>query len=991
MVNRGSEWERWEPHIHAPGTVLNNQFGNGAAWEPYLAALEISTPAIRAIGVTDYYVTETYEEMLRLRGTGRLTNLELIFPNVEVRLDVAARSGFVNLHLLVSPEDPNHVGELRRILTRLQFNAFADRFDCTRDDLIRLGKRADPAIIDDRIALAHGATQFKVNFAQLREVFGESEWAKKNILIAVAGATGDGTSGVRQAADATLRQEIEAFSHIIFSSSSAQREFWLGQQAVTVEELRGRYNGCKPCLHGSDAHNQQSVGQPTGDRFSWIKGALRFDTLRQACIDPDGRAYVGSEPPRAAMPSQVIREVEFTGALWAATPTIPLNSGLVAIIGARGSGKTALADVIAAGCDAISVTSWNTDENISPSFLVRARSLVGNAAVKLTWGGNNTTTRNLDGRDALGPTTYPRARYLSQQFVEELCSSKGASEGLLQEIERVIFEAHRGDEREGTTSFAELLEARTGRFQAARAREADAIASISERIADELEKESLVDTLTSQVTQKRTLITGYTSDLSKLVVKGTEVQAARHAELGQVAQALSSKVQLFAKQRRAFATMQDEVKSMRATTAPEMLRQTQARYSGSGLGVTQWEDFLLIYKGDVDKALLSYIGWADQEVAKINGDPPPPGDANVPLIPDGSDLLTLTLAVIKAEMTRLEQFISADTLIRNQYAALSARIAQENSALKGLETRQMDALGATPRRRLLQTEREAAYGRLFDAILSEQGVLEALYAPLMTRLASSSGTLRKLSFSVSRVVDADSWGQFAEDKLIDCRKSGPFNGRGSLIALANAELKPAWVTGDAAQIQAAMTGFITKYWKDLVKHAPFAPTQKQEFGAWLKQFAQWLFSTEHIRVRYEIAYDGVDIRKLSPGTRGVVLLLLYLALDDADDRPLIIDQPEENLDPKSVFDELVSLFITAKAKRQVIIVTHNANLVINTDADQIIIAHAGPHPAGGLPAITYVAGGLEEAHIREAVCNILEGGEQAFRERARRLRVRIDR
>jgi energy-coupling factor transporter ATP-binding protein EcfA2 len=152
-----------------------------------------------------------------------------------------------------------------------------------------------------------------------------------------------------------------------------------------------------------------------------------------------------------------------------------------------------------------------------------------------------------------------------------------------------------------------------------------------------------------------------------------------------------------------------------------------------------------------------------------------------------------------------------------------------------------------------------------------------------------------------------------------------------------------------------------------------------------------LFSTDHISVRYEIAYDGVDIRKLSPGTRGIVLLLLYLALDDADDRPLIIDQPEENLDPKSVFDELVSLFIKAKAKRQVIMVTHNANLVINTDADQIIIADAGPHPAAGLPPITYVAGGLEDVNIRKAVCDILEGGEEAFRERARRLRVRLER
>ena len=177
----------------------------------------------------------------------------------------------------------------------------------------------------------------------------------------------------------------------------------------------------------------------------------------------------------------------------------------------------------------------------------------------------------------------------------------------------------------------------------------------------------------------------------------------------------------------------------------------------------------------------------------------------------------------------------------------------------------------------------------------------------------------------------------------------------------------------------------------MFEHAPIAPTEPTEFRAWSKRFAHWLFSTNHIAVRYEIAYDGVDIRKLSPGTRGIVLLLLYLALDDADDRPLIIDQPEENLDPKSVFDELVSLFIAAKSKRQVIIVTHNANLVINTDADQIIIASADPNADGGLPAITYVAGGLEDIEIRKTVCDILEGGEKAFRERSRRLRVRLER
>ena len=322
MLSRGSEWRRWEPHIHAPGTVMNNQFSGPNAWGDYLTALEQATPVIEAIAVTDYYVTDTYEEVLRHKAAGRLPSTKLVFPNVELRLDVAtAKGGFVNLHLFVSPEDPQHLDELRRLLSRLQFNVMQDCFDCTRADLIRLGKKADPNITDERAALAYGANQFKVNFQKLREVFSESGWAKKNILIAVAGGATDGTSGVREAADQTIRREIEGFAHVIFAGSPAQREFWLGQRDLGPDEIRARYGGLKPCLHGSDAHKLDDVASPFGDRFSWIKGGLEFDALRQACIDPEGRAYVGEQPPRSAMPSQVISHVRSTRQIGRPRPT----------------------------------------------------------------------------------------------------------------------------------------------------------------------------------------------------------------------------------------------------------------------------------------------------------------------------------------------------------------------------------------------------------------------------------------------------------------------------------------------------------------------------------------------------------------------------------------------------------------------------------------------------------------------------------------------
>ncbi|WP_223300977.1 TrlF family AAA-like ATPase [Xanthomonas citri] len=989
-MERGSEWRRWEPHVHAPGTVLNDQFGPNA-WDEYLKRLEEASPAIEALGVTDYYLLDSYEAVLSYRSQGRLQGIGFVFPNIEVRLDVAAKTGFVNAHLLVNPTSANHLEEIKRFMGRLDFAAYGDRFHCNRDDLIRLGRCADASIVDDIAALRHGATQFKVSFDRLKQAYKDSDWAKENVLIAVAGASGDGTSGLNQASDTTIRREIEKFAHLIFSSSPAQREFWLGQKVLGRDGIIATYGACKPCLHGSDAHALNVVGQPTGNRYSWIKGNPEFDALRQACINPEGRAYVGEQPPSSAMPSHVICHLSIQGTGCFQTPEIPLNNGLVAIVGARGSGKTALADIIAAGCDAIPVAGWDANENASASFLVRARSLLGEAKVTLTWGGGAKETRGLSHHDSESEVTFAKARYLSQQFVEELCSASGASDGLVREIERVVFQSHEPSQTDFANDFNELRDQRTLHLKQARQREELAIAQLSDTIGAELEKEASISTLSTSVQQKRKVIADYTVDRGKLTLKGTQEQVERHRDISAVAQTLRAKIQNFSNQRRAFLALQGEVDATRRSGAPEMLRQLRARHLASGMDDAQWDAFLLIHKGSVEKDLQGYVTWADTEIAKLKGAPPPPMDPAVAYIGADADLSTLPLAVIEAEMARLAAFFSSDQLTQKQFTTLTERINKEQAALTALEQRLTDAKEAPNRRRSLQADREAAYERAFQAIIDEQSALEQLYAPLLAKLASSSGTLGKLGFSVRRIADVDTWALEAEEALLDRRKSGPFYGVSTFTKVARSAFLDVWEKGTAADIRAAMTAFMASHLKDLLSHAPIGQDQQEEFRAWSKRFARWLFSTDHLRIRYEITYDGVDIRKLSPGTRGIVLLLLYLALDEADDRPLIIDQPEENLDPKSVFDELVSLFVLAKSNRQVIMVTHNANLVINTDADQVIIANSNHDGSGGLPKISYQSGGLESASIRKAVCDILEGGESAFKERARRLRVRLER
>lgn len=983
MMNRGSEWNRWEPHIHAPGTVLADRYTGADAWDSYLRALETASPTLRVIGVTDYCVTRSYERVKAHKENGRLQSCELLFPNIELRLDTGTVKGnFVNIHLLVSPEDPNHVDELNRFLSRLKFDAHRDVFTCTPSDLMRLGRKADPTISDEA-ALERGCTQFKISRDNLVDAYRDMGWAQENILVAVAGGA-DGTSGVKEAGDATLREEIECAAQAIFASSLKQRDFWLGHGAASLAHLRERYNGPKPCLWGSDAHELARVGKPDQDRYCWIKGRATFDALRQACVDPE-RAYVGTSPPSWAVPSQVIDELDIQKATWAQTPIVRFNPGLVAIIGARGSGKTALADMIAAGCDSY------TESLDRPSFLARAREYLAGSHVSLRWmSGGDSTIRALSAPINNSPDSYPRARYLSQQFVEELCSIEGMP-ALIKEIERVIFEAHSPIDRDGTVDFDELLELRAGPYRDARAREETALASLSDQIGVEIEKIKQVTKLKAQIQDRKKLLDRYENDRKSLLPKGDNKTAERLQQLTAAADKVRSYLRYFANQQKSLASLNNEVSDWRQNRGPETLRFLQEQHPNLGFGPSEWEGFLLNYIGNVDSTLETKAGVVGKDLRQWKGTSPAnPVDESGAFVEESVDLERIPLATLEAEITRLEKLVAADRETARKLTAVSKRIAEETAALERLNEKLTDCEGAHDRVAKLATEREKGYIRVFDAVIGEERVLTELYAPLMDRLRSQSGTLAKLSFTVSRVVDVGEWADQGERNLFDLR-GGPFKGIGSLESIASEMLADAWQNADSATVSDAMSRFRDKYQDVLLDKAPYLRTDQTNYRPWARRFAQWLYSTDHISIEYGIQYDGIDIQKLSPGTRGIVLVLLYLALDDADDRPLIIDQPEENLDPKSIYDELVPLFLDAKRKRQVIMVTHNANLVVNADADQIIIAEVGAHSGSGLPPITYRSGGLDEETIRKAVCDILEGGEEAFKDRARRLRIALPR
>jgi len=161
------------------------------------------------------------------------------------------------------------------------------------------------------------------------------------------------------------------------------------------------------------------------------------------------------------------------------------------------------------------------------------------------------------------------------------------------------------------------------------------------------------------------------------------------------------------------------------------------------------------------------------------------------------------------------------------------------------------------------------------------------------------------------------------------------------------------------------------------------------------QSAVEILLRDYLSHEFTVKQGGEDIFRMSPGKQGLILLEIYLYLSDSP-YPILIDQPEDNLDNRTIYSHLVDYIKKRKQYRQIIIVTHNPNIVLGPDAEQIIVANQDGQGQGrnAKYRFEYVSGPIECSFtdskilsilgaqgIREHVCQILEGGKEAFRKR----------
>jgi hypothetical protein len=393
-----------------------------------------------------------YSKLKLFKLEGRIVNIDLLIPNIEFRIAPPTdKATAINIHLLVSPDDPQHEQEILNALARLDWEYNKRKYSCLPDQLMALGRAFDPNIKDNGAALRAGVTQFKVDFTRLRDWYNAEPWLRSNALVALA-AGADGLSGFRRdGAWAAHRDEVTRFSQILFSGRPGEREFWLGRGSSEDRSTVSRLGGPKPCVHGSDAHEIARLLRPDNNRFCWIKADPTFEGLRQILYEPGDRVHIGPTPPILHDQARVIKNVKFSREnVWFDEISIPLNAGLVAVIGQKGSGKSALAELIS-----FASGSWHGDDG--SSFLKRARNYLDDLFITLEWCDGRTYSVKL----GVVQTDDNEVRYLSQKFVERLCAEDRIGSELVREIESVIFSYIDPTDTLNASSFQELRAIRT--------------------------------------------------------------------------------------------------------------------------------------------------------------------------------------------------------------------------------------------------------------------------------------------------------------------------------------------------------------------------------------------------------------------------------------------------------------------------------------------------------------------------------------------------
>ena len=299
---------------------------------------------------------------------------------------------------------------------------------------------------------------------------------------------------------------------------------------------------------------------------------------------------------------------------------------------------------------------------------------------------------------------------------------------------------------------------------------------------------------------------------------------------------------------------------------------------------------------------------------------------------------------------------------------------------------QTDALAAIDEKASLVAEKEKEMGKLLGKIETEVEKREGVVAELLTDFNGASVCFERMRFTVEADFDE-------KDKD---RVSRGFN---------KTEISEFVTTKPDVDQRVVDVEKAVSEPRAFVKHMGSGKQKVNQGESEIDLTKDVLTLGKDVRFVATLEGDhigGFAPPTMTPGKQALFALMLILARSD-EPWPLLIDQPEDDLDSRAVCETIVGDLKERKRERQIIMVSHDANLVIGADSEEIIVAnrHGADRPNKGKRMFEYLTGSLEHskpqspsakttlarAGIREHACKILDGGEEAFEKRKRKYRI----
>ncbi len=961
--SRGAEWRQWDLHFHTPSSY--DYEDKNVSDDDLIRGL--SENGISVVAITDHGTIDV-KRICSLQALGEGKGITVL-PGIEFL------SGTVG-------KDPVH---------------FIGIFD----------ENCKMQFVWDQLKSKTNLSRIEGSGTKIEEVYSD--------LIDAAGLIHE-LGGIVTIHAGKKSNSIENVSHAL-PHSAAQKEdiakvvdfFELGKVADVedyrthvIKYLQSKIKKTHPLLLCSDNHN---INNYIRKEKLWIKADPTFAGLMQIMNEPNDRVFIGDAPEFVGRiqksRTKYIKTIRVSSkegydgrhGKWFKDIEIPINGELVAIIGNKGSGKSALSDIIA--------LCANYQNHDAFSFLTPKKFRDGkhdkNFEATITWQSEISSTKLLCDKSPAG--TIEDVKYLPQGQFERLTNEISTAREFQEEIEKVVFDHLDNSERMGASGFYELVESQKRLVEAEIKTLVDSLtplnkyiltlefkqsASYGEEVALKLKKKNEELTALVEPTpvsdpnddpkkkKESEAIVGRINDLKGDLLVLENARAERKMEKGQLLRDLK--------------TIKDAKKELE-------LRITDVRDL-----VTCKELELKPYGIDVKSAVILRVDFAGfdmvvksknkrlVEVRRILGEETDSAilevsaDEASPSLDQQIELLTSTLKT-EQDKLGLEQRLFQDYLQTKVVWELSQKaVIGTNLIPDTIEYFKSELLYLAERLNDNLSKAHENRRQIVRAIFKKKKEVIDIYKMIKVRIdkiiESRIDLLKDYTIGIEASLIKNSSFQQKLFSFVNHGKMGTFYSREG----AESQLKK--LTQDIEfDDEESVIEFLDKL-IDAFKHDKRDKMENVDryIGdqvVSIEDFYFYLFSLSYLDYNYQLRQGGKLLDQLSPGERGALLLVFYLLLDKSD-IPLVIDQPEDNLDNHSVASILVPFIRAAKSKRQIIMVTHNPNLAVVSDSEQVIYVEIDKEHDN---TFQFTSGSIENPQINERIVSVLEGAMPAFNKR----------